>query len=580
MGRISNDKEALLLNSSIEIWAHLLVFAAIFTPLIALILPAVVISFATFVVIQLAGDIFIFINTLSLTQTSFGALMFFSAIILLARFTCSYREFIYLNRKENSELAGRLRQPKGAAGQVLRDTITKIWLLTPNHAKPAPEVDWYSGFQVEAQASFKDGVDHIYVSSALWDRVNKQDLTAELILAHEMGHVVYNDWRTFRRLSFLLHGIRSILRFSKVFTICATVVLLFLIIIKMLLIGEEMWPVARLEFAIIAIAILCFLLLTLLDLFLRRYASFIVAMMEVRADLSAALWTTGLDSFTKQLESDKTLHHSTVADLSRSFFSPDMTHLSESERLTLIRTPDRLFTPKLRYFAYSVILALLLPINPITPLLLNGSIDHIIIVLLVAVLYGITLTMLVLMSFSQTVSWKRSAILATAVCCALGSTKFNMYEFGYLLTHYSIAIANDRGFTIDPILWSDLGGDLEIVAHGLAKKVLDGIHSWWILASVLITTIAIKLVQPAVRSSRPQEQKQLLAYVAGSITFLVAMLAGHDPYRSELYDYVFILHPGGFQNLWLSAEPINLALPAVIGLISVFVLRLVLERSL
>lgn len=579
MRRVS-AREALLLSVSVEIRVHLLVFAAVVTPLIAVALPIVLISFATFEVFQSVGSLWNGINALPAVPVEFGALMFFMAILLLARFVSSCRESVNADRKTEADLADRLRQPKGSAGQVLRETIIRIWRLTPSQAKHAPEVAWYSGFQVAAHARCTDEGDRIYVSSALWDRVNKQDLTAELILAHEMGHVLHRDWRTFRRLSLAMHGIRSTLGFSKVFVICATVTVLCLTGVAGAIHGGAMWTVARLEFATIAIATLCFLLLIFSDLFLRRYASFIVAMIEVRADLSAALWTIGLDGFAKHLESDSTLHRSTAADLRRSIFSPDMTHISESERLILIRTPDRLFTPKLRYFAWSVILALLLPLNPVTPLLLNGSIDHLIIVSIVAALYAVTVAMLVLAGFSQAVSWRRSAVLAAAVCCALGSTSFNLYEIGYLLTHYSVAIANESGFGRDPILWSDLGSDITLVAHGLAKKAVDGIHGWWILASVLMTMVAIKLVRPAVRSSRPQARKLLLAYAAASTTFLVAMLAGRDSSRGDLYDYFFALLPGGVQSLWLSAGPIHLALPAVAGLMSVFVLGLVLERTL
>jgi hypothetical protein len=71
-----------------------------------------------------------------------------------------------------------------------------------------------------------------------------------------------------------------------------------------------------------------------------------------------------------------------------------------------------------------------------------------------------------------------------------------------------------------------------------------------------------------------------MVYAAASTTFLVSMLAGRDSSRSDLYDYLFALFPDGFQSLWLSAGPIHLALLAVAGLMSVFVLRLVLERTL
>lgn len=571
------EKEALLLSVSAEIWVHLLVYAAVVVPLVAVALPVVLVSFGTFEIFQSIGALWNGTKDPDV-QVAYGQLTFFVGALLLARFFSGCRESICTDRRTEAELADRMRQPKGAAGQTLRDTIDRLWRLAPSQGVPAPEITWYSGFQVAAHARSTKGSNRICVSSALWDRVTKQDLTSELILAHEIAHVLHHDSRTFRHLSVVLHGIRSTLRFSRAFTICATAIVLCFSGVANVIHSEPMWAVARLELATLVSAALCFLLLVLSDQFVRRYASFIVAMMEVRADLGAALWTVGLDSFAERLESDAALHRSTAADLRQSFFSPDMTHISESERLALIRTPDRLFTPKLRYFAWSVVLALLLPLNPISPLLFNGAIDHVVIASTAAALYGATMTMLVLSSFSRTLSWERVAVLSTAVCCVLGSTSFNLYEIGYLLTHYSVAIANDSGFGRDPIVWTDIKGDFVMVAHALANKAIDGISGWWILVVVPLTMVAMKLVRPVAQSISVQPSK-LLAVGVTLTTFSVALIAGRDSHRSDLYDYLSTLIPIGLQAACKLTEPIRLAMPAIAGLISVFFMGLMLKRT-
>jgi hypothetical protein len=52
-----------------------------------------------------------------------------------------------------------------------------------------------------------------------------------------------------------------------------------------------------------------------------------------------------------------------------------MTHLLESERMQIVRRPERLLTPKVQYFFFSLCLVLLLPLNGVTPLFEGGIVD-------------------------------------------------------------------------------------------------------------------------------------------------------------------------------------------------------------
>lgn len=560
-------REALLLSLGAEIWVHVGVFAVIALPIVAVGLPVALVTFATYEVFQSIGSLWNGAKDPGV-HIAYGWLTVFVAVLLLTRFIAGSRNAVHEDAQAQAELADRARQPKGAAGQVLRDNVSRIWQATRSPERPAPDVVWYSGFQVAAHARTTLEGDRIFVSSALWDRVAKRDLTGDLILAHEMGHIVHRDWRTFRRLSIVLSGICSTLGFSKAFAVGASVVILVLFSLAGLIHGEPLWWLVRLGVATVALALLCFLLLAVCDLFVRRYASFIVALMEVRADLCAALWTVGLDDFAKHLAADASLHRSTAGDLAQSFFSSNMTHISESERLALIRTPERLFTPKLRYFAWSVVLALLLPLNPITPLLLNGAIDHAILVCTVSALYASAMTMLVLSGFSRQLGWKRAAVLATVACGALGITSINFYEVGYLLTHYGVALANGTGFGKAPVALAEMGGDIVIVARSLARKAGEGLSGWWFFVSVPLTLLAMKMARPAVRSQRLQSSKLAPALTAAVTTFCVALVVGRDPRRSELYDLVF----GGIpEDWWLLVEPVRLAVPAWAALLSVVV---------
>lgn len=564
------SREALLLSVGAEIWVHIAVFVVVAIPIVAVALPVVLVTFAAYAGLQSIGALWNGAQD-PVVHVAYGWLTFFVAVLLLARFMAGCVGALRRDGRTEAELAARMRQPKGSAGQMLNEAISRIWLATHSAARPAPSVVWYSSFQVAAHARSTAEGDRIFISSALWDRVAKRDLTADLILAHEMGHIVHCDWRTFRRLSVVLSGIRATLAFSKVCAIAAAMTVLLFLSLSGVIDHEPLWEVFKLGLATAALSALCYLLLALSDRFVRRYASFIVALMEVRADLCAALWTVGPHKFAQQLESDPSLQRSTAADLAQSFFSSDMTHISESERLVLIRTPERLFTPKLRYFAWSVVLALLLPLNPITPLLFNGAFDHAILVSTVSALYASAMTMLVLAGFSMPVSWKRAAVLATVVSCALGATRINLYEIGYLLTHYGVTVANGTGFGQVPVTLTEIGNDVGVVVRGLAMKAEEGISGWWISLSVPLTLIAMKLIRPAVRAQGLQRSTLPLALAAAATTFCVALVAGRDPRRSELYDYLFAPPPVILQDVWIVVEPVRLALPAMAGLLSIFV---------
>lgn len=568
--RRESAKDALLRSVSTEIWVHLLVYTVIVIPTVAVALPVVVATFATYGFFQSIGSLWNGAKDPGV-QVAYGWLALFVMLLLLSRFAAGWRDAVNSDAGVEAELSARMRQPKGPAGQLLVDAVERIWHATPGRDQSAPEVLWYSAFQVAAHARATSGKAQVCVSSALWDRVSKRDPTADLILAHEMGHVVHRDWRTFRRVSIALHGIRATLKFSKRITLGASFAIIGLICISGAIHGESLWSSVRLALATAAIAALCFLLLAISDLILRRYASFVVALMEVRADLSAALWTVGLEGFARVLEADATLHRSTASDLRQSFFSPDMTHISESERLALIRTPNRLFTPKLRYFALSVILALLIPLNPVTPLLFNGAVDHLVIVTTGAALYATVMAMLVLSGYSLALTWRRCAVLAVATCLTLGATSFNLYEIGYLLTHYAVAIANDVGFGRDPVTWSEARNDLGIVTFGLAKKAARGVSGWWLLLALPTTMVLLKGVRPTVRLFRPQPWKTVLAILTAVATFLAAVAAGKDEGRAELYDAALVRLPDVLHGLWPYFEPTRLFFPALVGLLAILV---------
>ncbi|SEM79200.1 hypothetical protein SAMN05192574_101827 [Mucilaginibacter gossypiicola] len=76
-------------------------------------------------------------------------------------------------------------------------------------------------------------------------------------------------------------------------------------------------------------------------------------------------------------------------------FSDSISHISETERFNILKSDDRIMSPKLHYFGLSLFLALLVPLNSFTPMLYNGAIDHLFVAASILVLHLILFAMLI-----------------------------------------------------------------------------------------------------------------------------------------------------------------------------------------
>jgi hypothetical protein len=91
-----------------------------------------------------------------------------------------------------------------------------------------------------------------------------------------------------------------------------------------------------------------------------RYLSFVVMLVELRADVRAALAAGGLESFVTSLSSQPGVRRS-PASLFRSVLGMNVSHLTASERLAfLLRRPEGLLAPKILYFAATIMFMLVL----------------------------------------------------------------------------------------------------------------------------------------------------------------------------------------------------------------------------
>ena len=127
--------------------------------------------------------------------------------------------------------------------------------------------------------------------------------------------------------------------------------------------GGSLWVFGGRLATVIIIGGLHFGTAPLTNMMLQRYIGFITTLMELRADVVASSWAGGPEKVALTIAADRTIHRSGIVDLGRSLVSLSLSHFPESERAELLRNRQRLLTPKLRYFALSLILSIMQPLN-------------------------------------------------------------------------------------------------------------------------------------------------------------------------------------------------------------------------
>jgi len=90
------------------------------------------------------------------------------------------------------------------------------------------------------------------------------------------------------------------------------------------------------------------------------YLSLIVMLLELQADLIAADLDGSIESFVFVVGKEPAIRDSGWRGRWKSVIGMNVTHLSPRERVDLLQCPDRLLTPKLRYFAFSLALPVIL----------------------------------------------------------------------------------------------------------------------------------------------------------------------------------------------------------------------------
>jgi len=244
-------------------------------------------------------------------------------------------------------------------GRRLESEIAAVWKTTRT-TKSRPRLYCFAAPSVIACALSDGGSAAIAVSTGLLERLAKgSDALLRVIFRHEVGHVLYSDQNRLPKAEALISVLRTTMA-ALVGTVVA-ISLTWIVLEKVDLGGlggPDASTVAYLRDTIMPAAFTYGGLIVL-----ARYLSLIFMLLELRADLMAVQLGGGIQSFVAAVAGDVTIRHSGWAGIRRSLFSLRVSHLSPRERIEILTSPDRLLTPKLRYFAISLMLPVALMIT-------------------------------------------------------------------------------------------------------------------------------------------------------------------------------------------------------------------------
>jgi hypothetical protein len=531
---------------SIEIRVHQAIFLLLFLPLLGLFFPAVFTALSLYVAAHAIASLPGISKPIEDVASAYWpTLVILCGAALVAATAFTARQALRREIEADRPPDGR-KPPRGPKGELLAERLAWIWTRLPARGRPVPSVVWYSNFNVLAHAYDTAGAQTIEVSSGLWERVTRDDPVAAGILAHETAHLVFRDPPMFRALAVATATLRQLLRIVLGIGIAAAATVILSQVSTD--VASRTSPATLLAHAcaIAAVAALVLVALPLGVMIVLRYSGFIVSLMEVRADVSAALWTSGLTSFATALASDPTLRRSTLADLRHSMVSLDLTHISETERLDLLQSTDRLITPKTRYFALSLALPLLVPINAATYLIEGGAIDHALVTAVVVAFQFAATAMILTGSEAAVLSWRRALHLGFALCLVQALPLIDLAPVGYLFTNYAAAIAVPGGFGSDPMTGAQVLSDLQSTLADVGGKISAAIGGWWFIIATVSSALSLKAMSELSAASGGRGPAfWLLPATAASF---VSMMSSFDTWR----DSFFLMWPLSLSAGWFS----------------------------
>jgi len=225
-----------------------------------------------------------------------------------------FREMRVLAARDHETMARSMTMPE-RQGALLAAQLTQIWdTLTGGRTEP-PRLICQPSFGVLAHAYDNEDGQTIEVSAGLAGRAVHADPLALSILRHEVAHLVHGDLPAVRRHSAVAGA--AIVSIDVALAICVVTALAVIIMtdLRQFPFPATAGNIVAVHLAITLAAVIVTIPLVLGRFVLRRYAGFIVALVEMRADVSAGIWGDGLQAFSGRLERDPSIRATTVRDV-------------------------------------------------------------------------------------------------------------------------------------------------------------------------------------------------------------------------------------------------------------------------
>lgn len=566
---VGTDFRPELAATNVEFRVHLAVFAGVIFPVAGVILPSVLLALAAYLVLHLlpgAGTV---------AEAYWPLLWFACAGILIAiGITASLRACT----PSASRAARRLRPVSGKPGEDLTRIVSGLWMAAGQHGRKQPEILCFANFNAMANAVVSGNRSELHVSSALWDRALRNDEVARGILAHEIAHLAFRDPLRFRLLESASEALRAITRALEGAVLAAAIVLTSAILLEDLATEKPSAAVGHLA-ASVLITSLAYWAAAALGFAGRRYAALIIALMELRADIEGGRLSGGIRAFGAALAQDPSVCATSIAELRHSWLSPSLTHFSVKERTSFLTNPQRLLTPKLRYFLFSLLLVLLLPLNPVTPLLLGGALDHLLAAAANFALQTATIAMIIVGSDDNQpgLGLPRALQLAAMLIVAGVIPHVNMHVVGYLLLSVGTQFATPGGIGGTDLSTSSLRDDVLTTMRDMSAKIWAGADGLLGLLAVAVTAGALWCLSRLARlGDRPATP--WVAVLPTCLAGVLAILTSYDEWRGQIYE----LDPFASAHIWkqqtYSGMWLRLSAPAI-GALLVLALQTIIRHS-
>lgn len=381
-----------------------------------------------------------------------------------------------------------------SAGPLLA-LVDQLWAHLPAKNGTTPTTVWFSNLGVVARALSSHDGPCIAVSAGLWDRVVKGDPLARVVLLHEMAHLSFRDLQIIALFEGISELSRTVLT-TLFYAVGVTIVWLGLVEIGQgVILGRSLTIVLGRLVGLVVIGSIAGFLAPMLLLLIRRYLGFLISLLELRADVVAAMWSGGLDRFAFTFAQDTSIHQNSLVERTRSLFSTTLTHLPESERLDLLRHPARLMAPKLRYFAMSLIYPAILPLTGFIGYILGGLFAFIS-VIVVAAAANITSALMLTLYFRYKAQLpiQQLLVISAALVTFMATSQIRLDTINYFVVTTIASFTFEGSVGAADASMRQVWLDLQTTVRDILEQLVSVANHGWIVGSWIIIFLALSII--------------------------------------------------------------------------------------